>query len=93
MTSHDEGPRTSKPSSSSEKPDSRILRAIMGPKDLATPAHFISSPRPTPRRKKCLRTNREVPNCQKTLSANRGHGRISDTPLKTASLGVPSKKD
>ena len=27
------------------------------PKDLETPAHSISSPRPTPRRKKCPRTN------------------------------------
>ena len=53
----------------------------MGPKDLATSAHFISGPRPTQRRKKCLRTNKEGPNCQKTLprtilfSANRDHGR------------------
>ena len=31
----------------------------MGPKDLGTPAHLISSPRPTPRSKKCPRTNGE----------------------------------
>ena len=53
----------------------------MGPTDLATSAHFISGPRPTQRRKKCLRTNKEGPNCQETLprtilfSANRDHGR------------------
>ena len=53
----------------------------MGPKNLATPAHFISSPRPTPKRKKCPRTNEEDLNYQKTLprtilfSANRDHGR------------------
>ena len=53
----------------------------MEPKNLATPAHFISSPRPTPRKKKCPRTNEESPNYQKTLprtilfSANRDHGR------------------
>ena len=39
----------------------------MGPKNLATPAHFISGPRPTPRRKICPRTNKEGPNCQGTL--------------------------
>ena len=53
----------------------------MGPKVLKTPAYFISSPRPTPRRKKCLRTNKEGLNCQETLprtilfSTNRDHGR------------------
>ena len=40
---------------------------IVGSKNLATPAHFISSLRPTPRRNKCLRTNKEGPNCQETL--------------------------
>ena len=45
-----------------------LINEIVGPKNLATPAHFISSPRPMPRRKKCLRTNEEGPNCQKTLS-------------------------
>ena len=35
----------------------------VGPKDLGTPAHFISSPRPTPRRKKCPRTNKGNPDC------------------------------
>ena len=45
-----------------------IFIVIVGPKDLGTPAHFISSPRLMPRRKKCLRTNEEGPNCQKTLS-------------------------
>ena len=41
---------------------------IVGPKDLGTPAHFISSPWPMLRRKKCLRTNKENPNCQDILS-------------------------
>ena len=53
----------------------------MGPKNLATPAHFISSPRPRQKRKKCSKTNEEGPNCQETLprtilsSVNRDHGR------------------
>ena len=53
----------------------------MGPKNLVTPAYFISSPRPMPRRKKCLRMNEEGPECQETLlrtilfSANQDHGR------------------
>ena len=39
------------------------MRSV-GPKDLGTPAHFISSPRPMPRRKKCPRTNEGNPDCQ-----------------------------
>ena len=39
----------------------------VGPKNLVTPAHFILSPRPTPKRKKCPRTNEEGSNCQETL--------------------------
>ena len=51
----------------------------MGLKDLATPAHLISSPRPMPRKKKCLKTSIESPDCQDILlrtplsSANRDH--------------------
>ena len=37
--------------------------AIVRPKDLGTPTHFISSPRPMPRRKKCPRTNKGNPDC------------------------------
>ena len=40
-----------------------IFIVIVGPKDLGTPAHFISSPRLMPRRKKCLRTNKGNPDC------------------------------
>ena len=53
----------------------------MGPKNLVTPAYFISSPRPMPRRKKRPRMNEEDPKCQETLlrtilfSANQDHGR------------------
>ena len=53
----------------------------MGPKNLVTPAYFISSPRPMPRRKKRPRMNEEGSECQETLprtilfSANRDHGR------------------
>ena len=55
--------------------------SVVGPKNLAIPVHFTSSPKPTPRRKKCSRTNEESPNCQETLPrtilsfANRDHGR------------------
>ena len=37
MTSHDESPRTSKPSSPFEKLDSRILRGYCGVKELSNP--------------------------------------------------------
>ena len=53
----------------------------MGPKDLGTPAHLISSLRPTPRRKKCPRTNEGNPDRQIVLprmtlsSAGQNHGR------------------
>ena len=46
-----------------------------------SPAHFISSPRPTPRRKKCPRTNEGNPDCQNILprttlsSADQDHRR------------------
>ena len=35
----------------------------VGPKDLGTPTHFISSPKPMPRRKKCPRTNKGNLDC------------------------------
>ena len=41
----------------------RLFTESVGPKDLTTPAHFISSPGPTPRKKKCPRTNKEGPSC------------------------------
>ena len=53
----------------------------VGPKELATPAHFISSPRSMPRKKKCPKMNKESPDCQDmllrtTLSAvNQDHER------------------
>ena len=40
----------------------------VGSKNLATSAHFILSPRPMPRKKKCPRTNEESPNCQAASS-------------------------
>ena len=71
----------------------------MGPKNLATPAHFISSPRPTSKRKKCPRTNEEGPNCQETLprtilfSANWDHGRKKRHTTKGSLPERPKGKD
>ena len=49
----------------------------MGPKDLGTPTHLISSPRPTPRSKKCPRTDGENPDLQvirpRTIVSSVGH--------------------
>ena len=45
MTSHDEGPRTSKPSSPSEKPDSRILRGYCRAKEFGNPGQFHIKPK------------------------------------------------
>ena len=65
----------------------------VGPKDMGTPAHLISSPRPTPRRKKCPRTNEGNPDRQIVLprmtlsSAGQNDGReerhvARDNPLE-----------
>ena len=43
-TDHDIGPRTSKSSSSSEEPDSRILRGYCGAEGLAKPSPFHIEP-------------------------------------------------
>ena len=54
---------------------------MWGQKVLVASAHSISSPRPTPRRKKCLGTNEGNPNYQNVLprttlsSAGQNHGR------------------
>ena len=70
----------------------------MGPKNLATPAHFTSSPRPTPKRKKFLRTNKEGSNCQDMLprtilfSASRDHGRRKRYATKGSFSGRPKGK-
>ena len=45
MTSHDEGPRTSKSSSPSEGPDSRILRGYCGVKELSNPSPLYTEPK------------------------------------------------
>ena len=80
-TGHDIDPKTSKSSSPSEEPGIRILRSYCGAKGSRTPAHFISGPRPMPRKKKCPRTNKGNPDCQDILprtalsSADQNHGR------------------
>ena len=45
MTSHDEGSRTTKPSSPSEEPDSRILRGYCGAKGFGNPSPFHIKPK------------------------------------------------
>ena len=71
----------------------------MGSKDLATLTHFILSPKPTPRRKKCPRTNEESPNCQETsprtilFLANQDHRREERHAIKGSLPKHPKKKD
>ena len=70
----------------------------MGPKNLATPAHFTSSPRPTLKRKKCPRTNKEGSNYQDILSrtilfsASRDYGRRKRHATKSSLLERPKGK-
>ena len=45
MTSHDEGPRTSKPSSLPEELDSRILRSYYGVKELSSLSPLHTRPK------------------------------------------------
>ena len=45
MTSHDEAPRTSKPSSPSEEPDNKILRGYYGAKGFGNPSPFHTKPK------------------------------------------------
>ena len=45
MTSHDEAPRTSKPSSPSEKLDSRILKGYCGAQGFGNPSPFHIKPK------------------------------------------------
>ena len=45
MTSHDKGPRTSKPSSPFEEPDNRILRGYCRAKEFGNPGQFHIKPK------------------------------------------------
>ena len=45
MTSHDEGPRTLKPSSPPEEPDNRILKGYCGVKELSSPSPLHTGPK------------------------------------------------
>ena len=45
MTSPDKGPRTSKPSSSPEEPNIRILRGYCGDQELSSPSPLHTGPK------------------------------------------------
>ena len=74
---------------------------MWGQKVLEASAHSISSPRPTLRRKKCLRTNEGNPDCQNVLprttlsSASQNHRRgrryvVQGNPLEDPKRGSKS---
>ena len=75
-----------------------IVMVIVGPKNLTTPAHFILSPRSTPRREKWPRTNKESPNSLETLSrkilfsASQIPGGKNGTLAKATSQSAPRKR-
>ena len=68
---------------------------LWGQRDLETSTHSISSPRPTPRRKKCPRTNEENPDCQNILprtsltSADQNHRRGKHHVVRGSPLEDP----
>ena len=45
MTGHDKGPRTPKPSSPFEEPDSRILKGYCGAKEFDNPCPLYTKPK------------------------------------------------
>ena len=71
MTNNDKGPRTSKSFSSSDEPNSKILRGYCGVKKFGHPAHFILSLRPTPRKKKFPMMNKESPKLPSNIAQPR----------------------
>ena len=72
---------------------------LWGWKIWQSPAHFISSPRPTTRKKKRLRMSKEGPSCWEApprtiLSlANQGHWRGKQHTLKDNPPSRPKQKD
>ena len=72
---------------------------VVGSKNSASLAHFIQSPRPTPRRKKHPRINKESPSCQETLlrtilsSANRNREKEERHALKDNLPRRPKQKE
>ena len=79
--------------------DEQYINKSVGPKNLATPAHFILSSRPIPRKKKYPRTNKESPNCQavspRTIlsSASRDYGGEEWHATESMLAEHPKKKD
>ena len=75
-----------------------MINIIVGSKNSAAPTHFIQGPRPMPRRKKCLRMNKEGPSCQETSprtilsSANRNRKKEERHAHKDSLLGRPKQK-
>ena len=68
---------------------------MWGQRVLEALTHSISSSRPTPRRKKCLKTNERNPDCQNILprmtlsSANQNHKRRRRHVARGSSLDDP----
>ena len=88
MTSHDKGPRTSKPSSPFEEPDSRILRGYCGSKEFGNLGPFHIKPKAHAKEEEMSEDERRRSKLQTEVTEGK-----SGTPLKTVSLGVPSKND
>ena len=71
------------------------LAKSVGPKGIKTPTHFISGPRPMPKRQNCSRTNEGNPGYQDTLpritlsSADQNHRRGRHHIARGRPLGDP----
>ena len=88
MTSHDKGPRTSKPSSPSEEPNNKILRGYCRAKEFGNPSPFHIKPKAHAEEEEMSEDERRRSKLQTEVTEGK-----SGTALKTASPGVPSKKD
>ena len=63
MTSHEEAPKTSKPSSPSEEPNSKIFRGYCGAKGYDNPGPFHIKPKAYAVEEEMSRMNKKGPSC------------------------------
>ena len=88
LTSHDEDPKTSKPSSPSEKSDSRILRGYCGAKGLGNPDPFHIRPKAYIEEEEMSEDEQRRPKLLEEI----GHKRKRRHVLKNSLIGHPKKK-
>ena len=99
MKSHDESPRTSKPSSPSEESNSRILKGYCEVKELSNPSPLHTVPKAHAEEEETPEDEqKESPSCQEISSrtilssANRNHKKDGWHAFEDSLLGHPKQK-